>query len=229
MFLDAMMKAGVRNFIFSSTAAVYGLPKKTPIKEDFPLQPVNAYGESKLLVEKALRWYSDIAGLKYAALRYFNAAGADEKLRGGERHDPETHLIPLALKTAYGERESLSVFGTDYPTKDGTCVRDYIHVSDLADAHVLALDFIVKEKKSGIFNLGSEKGFTVKEVVEVVKEVTKKDFKVIEASLRPGDPTVLVASSEKIRKILGWEPVRSDLKKIVQTADAYYRDWKRVK
>jgi UDP-glucose 4-epimerase len=229
LFLDAMMRAGVRNFIFSSTAAVYGLPERTPISEDFPLQPVNAYGESKLLVERTLKWYSDIAGLKYAALRYFNAAGADEKLRSGERHDPETHLIPLALKTAYGERESLSVFGTDYPTKDGTCVRDYVHVSDLAEAHVLALDYIMKEKKSEIFNLGSERGFTVKEVIKVVKDATKRDFKVVETGRRPGDPAVLVASSEKIRRTLGWKPSSSDLEAIVRTADAYYRNWKGIK
>lgn len=224
--LEAMRLEGVGMFIFSSTAAVYGLPDEVPIREEAALRPVNAYGESKLMVERMLRWYAEIHGLRHVSLRYFNAAGADPDLRCGERHNPETHLIPLALQAAYGERPSLAVFGTDYPTKDGTCVRDYIHVSDLAEAHVLALDRLAAGGGSACFNLGNGQGFTVREVVEVVKEVTGRDFPVVESPRRPGDPAVLVASSERIRRELGWVPRFPDLKEIVRTADRYYRRWK---
>jgi len=161
-------------------------------------------------------------------LRYFNACGADRQLRTGELHQPETHLIPLAIKTAYGERKSLNIYGTDYNTEDGTCIRDYIHVEDLADAHILALDYLVKENKSDIFNLGCEKGYSVKQVVEIVKQVTGIDFNVIETVRRLGDPEVLVASSEKIKKILGWNPEFDNLYDIIQTAVDYYKKQNRI-
>ena len=226
--LDAMNESGINNFIFSSTAALYGYPDKIPIIEDSLLCPVNPYGESKLLIEKILKWYSEIYGLKYISLRYFNAAGADRELRTGELHQPETHLIPLSVKTAFEERESLNIYGTDYNTDDGTCIRDYIHVEDLANAHLLALDYLIKEKKSDIFNLGCEKGYSVRRVVDVVKQVTGKEFKVIEAERRPGDPEILIASSEKIKKILQWQPEFDDLKKIVQTAVEFYKKQNKI-
>jgi UDP-glucose 4-epimerase len=224
--LESLRLEGVDKLIFSSTAALYGIPDSVPIREDSALKPVNAYGESKLLVEQALRWYSEIHDFRYVSLRYFNAAGADEHLRCGERHRPETHLIPLALQAAYGERPRLSLFGTDYRTKDGTCVRDYIHVSDLADAHVLALDYLASGGKSQRFNLGNGQGFSNREVIQIVKSVTGKDFPVIETDRRPGDPETLVASSERIRTELGWKPRFADLKGIVNSADAFYKKWK---
>ena len=226
--LDAMNESGVSNFIFSSTAALYGYPDKIPISEDSLLCPVNPYGESKLIVEKILKWYSEIYGLKYISLRYFNAAGADRELRSGELHQPETHLIPLAIKTAFGERESLNIYGTDYNTEDGTCIRDYIHVEDLADAHLLALDYLMREKKGDIFNLGCEKGYSVREVVDTVKKVTGKEFEVKETERRPGDPEILIASSEKIKKVLHWQPEFDDLKKIIRTAVDFYKKWKKI-
>ncbi len=225
--LDAVVETNVKNFIFSSTAALYGYPDKIPIKEDSPLIPVNAYGESKLLVEKILKWYSEIYKLKYVSLRYFNAAGSDEKLRTGEMHRPETHLIPLAIQAAYGEREKMYIFGTDYNTKDGTCIRDYIHVSDLANAHLLALNYLLTEQKSNIFNLGSEQGYSVREVVDVVKKVTGKNFTVEETERRPGDPETLIASSKKIKSVLNWKPEYTDLNQIVSTAVEYYKKWKK--
>jgi len=228
IFLNTMLETGVNNFIFSSTAALFGYPEKNPIEEDFPLIPVNAYGESKLLVEKVLRWYSEIHGFNYASLRYFNAAGADPRLRAGELHDPETHLIPLAIQTAFGQRDSLSIYGADYNTKDGTCIRDYIHVDDLARAHILALEYLAKENKSNIFNLGCQKGYSVREVADVVKEITGKDFKIIETARRPGDPDTLIASSAKIKKMLGWNPEFDDLKKIVKTAVDFYKKHNRL-
>ncbi len=226
--LDAMITVGVKNFIFSSTAALYGYPDKIPISEESPLIPVNPYGESKLIVEKILKWYSEIYDFNYISLRYFNAAGADEEMRTGELHNPETHLIPLAVKTAFGERDCLYIYGTDYNTKDGTCIRDYIYVGDLADAHLLALDYLIQEKKSDIFNLGSEKGYTVREVIDMVKEVTGKDFKVIETERRYGDPEVLIASSQKIKAMLGWKPKLENLKKIIETAVNFYKKWNKI-
>ena len=226
--LDAMVESDIKYFIFSSTAALYGYPDEIPIKEDTALHPVNAYGESKLIVEKFLKWYSDIYGLKYISLRYFNAAGSDEKLRTGEMHRPETHLIPLAIQAAFGEREKMYIFGTDYTTKDGTCIRDYIHVSDLASAHILALEYLVSENRSDIFNLGSEQGYTVREVIDVVKDVTNIDFPVEEAPRRPGDPETLIASSQKIKSVLNWKPLYNDLNKIVSTAVQYYKKWKNI-
>ncbi len=224
--LDAMREAGVNRLIFSSTAALYGYPDEIPIPETSPLLPVNPYGESKLLVERILRWYSEIYGLQYVSLRYFNAAGADSQLRTGEMHSPETHLIPLTLQAAYGEREAIFINGTDYNTPDGSCIRDYIHVSDLARAHLLALVFLQREKRSAVYNLGSQKCYSVREVIEAVRQVTGRDFPVKEGPRRPGDPEVLVASSEKIRRELGWNPAYTDLKEIIATADAFYRKWK---
>lgn len=226
--LDAMIETGVNNLIFSSTAALYGYPDRIPIPEDSPLVPVNPYGESKLIIEKVLKWYSEIYNLKYISLRYFNAAGADEKLRTGEMHNPETHLIPLAIKAAFGELDALYLYGTDYKTKDGTCVRDYIYVGDLVDAHLLALEYLLKEKQSNIFNLGCEIGYTVREVINIVKEITGKDFKVIETERRPGDPEILIASSQKIKKMLGWNP-KYDLRETVKSAVDFYKKSKSIK
>ena len=213
--LEAMLAHGVNKFVFSSTAALFGEPERTPIQEDDRLRPTNAYGESKLLVEQMLAWLNRIHGFRYASLRYFNAAGATETL--GETHDPETHLIPLILQVAAGTRQHISIFGTDYPTPDGTCIRDYIHVLDLADAHVRALEALDKQSKL-IFNLGNGRGFSVREVIEAAREVTGHPIPAVESPRRPGDPAVLVASSEKIMRELGWKPKYADLKTIIRTA-----------
>jgi len=213
--LEAMLAHGVSKFVFSSTAALFGEPERTPIQEDDRLKPTNAYGESKLLVEQMLAWLNRIHGFRYASLRYFNAAGATETL--GETHEPETHLIPLILQVAAGTRPHISIFGTDYPTPDGTCIRDYIHVLDLADAHVLALEALDKQSKL-IFNLGNGRGFSVREVIEAAREVTGHPIPAVESPRRPGDPAVLVASSEKIMRELGWKPKYADLRTIIRTA-----------
>jgi len=213
--LEAMLAHGVSKFVFSSTAALFGEPARTPIQEDDRLKPTNAYGESKLLVEQMLAWLNRIHGFRYASLRYFNAAGATETL--GETHEPETHLIPLILQVAAGTRPHISIFGTDYPTPDGTCIRDYIHVLDLADAHVLALEALDKQSKL-IFNLGNGRGFSVREVIEAAREVTGHPIPAVESPRRPGDPAVLVASSEKIMRELGWKPKYADLRTIIRTA-----------
>src|SRR5438874_12911203 len=201
--LEAMLAHGVGKFIFSSTAALYGNPKRVPIQEDDELQPTNVYGESKLLVEQMLTWFHRIHGLRYASLRYFNAAGAAGEL--GEDHQPESHLIPITLQVALGKRNRLSIYGTDYPTADGTCVRDYIHVLDLAQAHLLALEALEKRDKL-IYNLGNGHGFSVREVVEVARKVTGRPIAAVETARRAGDPAVLVASSQTIRQELGWAP-----------------------
>ncbi len=213
--LEVMRSHGVKKLIFSSTAAIYGEPRRTPIAESDPLEPTNAYGESKLMVERMLSWFGRVHGLRYASLRYFNAAGSDG--HSGERHHPETHLIPLVLQAAAGKRESISIFGTDYPSRDGTCIRDYIHVSDLARAHVLALDALAKHDRL-IYNLGNGIGFSVRDVIESARRVTGCPITVIESERRPGDPAVLVASSEKIRRELGWLPQHSDLNSILASA-----------
>ncbi len=213
--LEAMLRAGVKRFVFSSTAAVYGNPESTPIREDAPLHPTNAYGESKLLVERMLEWMNRIHGLRYASLRYFNAAGATPEL--GEAHEPETHLIPLVLQAAAGRRPSISIFGTDYPTADGTCVRDYIHVLDLAKAHVLALQALQTRDKL-VYNLGNGTGFTVRQVIEVAQRVTGRPIPVVECPRREGDPAVLVAGSEKIRLELGWRPAFANPEEIIRSA-----------
>ncbi len=216
--LECMSAQGVKRFVFSSTAALYGDPEHTPISEDDALRPTNAYGESKLLVERMLEWFHRIHGLSYASLRYFNAAGATETL--GEQHHPETHLIPIILQVAEGKRSHISIYGTDYPTPDGTCVRDYIHVSDLASAHVLALDALSSTTNSQrlIYNLGNGRGFSVREVIETARRVTERTIQVSDDPRRPGDPAVLVASSEKIRKELGWSPMYPELEAIIRSA-----------
>ena len=218
--LETMLEAGVKNFVFSSTAALYGDPEKTPICETDRLQPTNAYGESKLLVEHMLDWFHRIHGLRYASLRYFNAAGATEEL--GEAHRPESHLIPIILQVALGKRDSISIYGTDYPTPDGTCVRDYVHVSDLAQAHLLALEAL-EQKPKQIYNLGSGRGFSVREVIETARRVTGHKIKAIETPRRAGDPAVLVASSEKIQNELGWKPEHAELEQIIASAWAWHQ------
>ncbi|HKW24855.1 MAG TPA: UDP-glucose 4-epimerase GalE, partial [Terriglobales bacterium] len=199
--LECMLQHGCRRLVFSSTAALYGNPERTPIKEDAPPVPTNAYGESKLLVERMLAWFHRIHGLRYASLRYFNAAGGAGEL--GEDHQPESHLIPLVLQVAQGKRPSFAIYGTDYPTPDGTCIRDYIHVLDLASAHVLALDALATRDQL-IYNLGNGRGFSVRQVVEMARKVSGHAIPAEDAPRRPGDPAVLVASSEKIRRELGW-------------------------
>jgi UDP-glucose 4-epimerase len=219
--LEAMLAARVQRFVFSSTAALFGNPDRTPIEEDDPLHPTNAYGESKLLVERMLAWFHQIHGLRYASLRYFNAAGAARPDKG-EAHQPETHLIPRILEVALGRAKHVNIFGTDYPTPDGTCVRDYIHVGDLARAHLLALQALDKSSPL-IYNLGNGQGFSVREVVEVARKVTGHPIPVIESPRRAGDPAVLIASSEKIRRELGWQPKFPDLKSIVESAWQWHR------
>jgi UDP-glucose 4-epimerase len=213
--LESMLATGHTRLVFSSTAACYGEPETTPILEDAKLQPTNPYGESKLLVEQMLSWINRVHNLRYASLRYFNVAGAIEGY--GEAHEPESHLIPLILDVALGRRASIKIFGQDYPTKDGTCVRDYIHVRDLAEAHLLALGAL-EEKSRLIYNIGNGQGFTVLEVIESVRRVTGKAIAVEECGRRPGDPAVLVASSEKIKRELGWKPQFAELDAIVASA-----------
>jgi UDP-glucose 4-epimerase len=212
--LESMLSNKVGKLIFSSTAAVYGEPRRIPIEETDPLEPANAYGESKVLVERMLAWFAHIHGLRYASLRYFNAAGSDGC--SGECHHPESHVIPVVLRAAEGG-EPISIFGTDYPTADGTCIRDYIHVSDLADAHVRALGALA-EPASLIYNLGNGRGFSVREVMESARRVTGRTIEVIESQRRAGDPAVLVASSEKIRRELGWRPQHPELDAIIRSA-----------
>ena len=213
--LEAMLATGVQRLVFSSTAAVYGEPESTPIREDAPLRPTNAYGESKLLVEHMLGWLNRIHGFRHASLRYFNVAGAIEGR--GEAHEPESHIIPLILDVALGRRQSIKVFGRDYPTPDGTCIRDYIHVQDLARAHLLALEAL-KERDKLIYNLGNGVGFSVREVIESARRVTGHPIPVEECPRRPGDPAVLIASSEKIGAELGWKPEYTILDEIIESA-----------
>jgi UDP-glucose 4-epimerase len=215
--MEAMREADVNRLVFSSTAAVYGNPKETPISEEQDLAPINPYGKSKMMVELAIEDYARAYGLGYAILRYFNVAGADPDGLIGESHEPESHLIPRILEAAIGRAETIGIFGTDYPTKDGTCVRDYIHVEDLVEAHVLAMNAI-KPGQGNVFNLGSETGFTVREVIEACIKVTGTKIPVSEKPRRAGDPAVLVASSEKIRNTLGWKRKYPDLETIVSHA-----------
>lgn len=221
--LEAMVNNGIRYLVYSSTAAVYGMPEAMPVTEETPMSPINPYGASKVMVEQVLRDLTAAKDFRYIALRYFNVAGADPGGRIGQAYRDATHLITRALKTAKGEHTCLSIFGTDYPTKDGTCIRDYIHVDDLASAHVLALDRLVTTGKSDIFNCGYGHGFTVKEVVKTVKIVTGIDFRVVETGRRAGDPPAIVADSGKLRKATGWTPRHDNLQFIVKTA----WDWER--
>jgi|APFre7841882590_1041340.scaffolds.fasta_scaffold22988_2 UDP-arabinose 4-epimerase len=216
--LEAMRAAGVGRIVFSSTCATYGVPDAVPIAEDHPQRPVNPYGESKLFIERALYWNGVAHGLRWMALRYFNAAGADPDGEIGEDHDPETHLIPLAIETALGRRHELQVMGADYPTPDGTAVRDYIHVTDLADAHVRALRHLEAEGTSGALNLGTGRGHSVREVVAMVERVSGRKVNARNAPRRAGDPPALVAAPGRAKELLGWEPRWSSLETIVQTA-----------
>ena len=216
--LEAMLAHGIYKIVFSSTCAVYGMPKEVPMRENHPHDPLSPYAASKDMVERILKDFDVAFGLKSVAFRYFNACGADPGGLLGEDHTPETHLIPLALLTALKKRESLSIFGTDYDTPDGTCVRDYIHVNDLADAHVLGLEYLLSGGESEIFNLGNGNGFSVREVIETARQVTGLEIPAVESDRRPGDAPILVGSSEKVRKMLGWNPKYADLHKIIAHA-----------
>jgi UDP-glucose 4-epimerase len=218
ILLDAMVQYGIGNFIFSSTAAIFGEPDYTPIDEKHDKQPINPYGRTKLMVENILQDYDTAYGLKSTCLRYFNAAGADPEGELGERHDPETHLIPLILQAASGRRQDIKVFGDDYPTDDGTCVRDYIHILDLCEAHRLALKRMQQTGCSASYNLGNGKGYSVQQVIDATRKVTTRDFKVSHAERRPGDPAVLVADSTLATKELGWQPQYPDLDSIIGSA-----------
>ena len=218
--LDALIAGGVKKFIFSSTCATYGEPQYVPIDEQHPQFPTSPYGWSKFMVERALIDYDRAYALKYVALRYFNASGASEKY--GEDHDPETHLIPLVLQTAQGERESIAIFGDDYPTEDGTAVRDYIHISDLSQAHILALEHLRKGGDSEFINLGNGSGYSVKEVIEAARKITGKNIEARVAPRRAGDPSKLVADARKAREVLGWKPKFPEIETIIESAWAWH-------
>jgi UDP-glucose 4-epimerase len=214
--LDMAVEAGVKKFVFSSTCATFGIPDRMPLDETLPQRPINPYGESKLMFETVLRWYEKIHGLSFVALRYFNAAGASEKF--GEDHRIETHLIPNVLKVALGQKDHVEIYGTDYETPDGTCIRDYIHILDLAQAHILALG----SPKSDFYNLGTGGGTSVREVIETCKQVTGRNIKAVEKPRRAGDPPRLIAASEKIRTALGWQPQYQNIRAIVESAWAWH-------
>lgn len=216
--INVCLEFDVRNFIFSSTAAVYGIPETIPMNEETQLDPINPYGRSKVMVENALADISAASGLRYVSLRYFNVSGADEKARIGQNRKDATHLITVAVRTALGKRPYLEIYGTDYPTPDGTCIRDYIHVDDLSDAHIITLKHLFDGGKSDVFNCGYGHGYSVREVVNATKKVTGVDFKVIETSRREGDPPMLISDSTKLKRILGWTPKRDDLNYIIKTA-----------
>lgn len=224
VLLETMVAFDVPYIVFSSTAATYGEPEKVPITEDMPTNPTNTYGETKLAMEKMMKWCETAYGIRFVSLRYFNVAGARQTGEIGEDHNPETHLIPVVLKTALGKREKIVIFGDDYPTADGTCIRDYIHVEDLIDAHILAFDYLKDGGKSDIFNLGSSQGFSVKEIVDMARKVTGKEIPAEIGPRRPGDPSVLIASSEKAKKVLGWNPVRTNIEQIITDAWNWHRN-----
>jgi len=221
--LSAMAAASVDKFVFSSTAAVYGTPESVPIREDMPKFPINPYGQTKLAVEKMCHWQSQTGKLRYATLRYFNACGAGADGTLGEDHDPESHLIPLTIQAAMGKRENIKIFGTDYPTSDGTCIRDYIHVDDLCRAHLLALARL-DDKTELIYNLGNGAGYSVRQVIEAVRKVLGCDFDVVETARRPGDPAVLTADATKAKKQLNWQCKFSKLEDIIETACQWHQD-----
>lgn len=227
--LKVMREYNVANFIFSSTCATYGVPQTDILYEDHPQNPINPYGYTKLVIENMLKDYGNAYGLKYVALRYFNASGADPDCDIGEWHDPETHLIPLVLDAAIGKRNNVKIFGTDYPTPDGTCLRDYIHVNDLADAHMLSLEHLLKGGESQIFNLGNGNGFSVREVIQSAEKITGKNISAIEDKRRAGDPPKLVGSSDKIKKILGWSPKYANIDDIMKTAWEWHKKLNTVK
>ncbi|HIY57511.1 MAG TPA: UDP-glucose 4-epimerase GalE [Candidatus Tetragenococcus pullicola] len=218
ILLEVMKEHDVKHIVFSSTAATFGEPTENPITEKTPTNPKNPYGESKLMMEKMMKWCDNAYGIKYVALRYFNVAGAKKDASIGEDHGPETHLVPIILQVALGERDELAIFGDDYDTPDGTCVRDYVQVEDLIEAHILALNYLKAGNESNIFNLGSNNGFSVKEMLEAARSVTGKEIPAKVAPRRAGDPSTLVASSEKAKSILGWEPKYTDVKDIIKTA-----------
>ena len=221
--LSAMEAVGVRKFVFSSTAAVYGIPRNVPIAEDSPTEPINPYGQTKLAVEKMCHYQSQAGKLAFASLRYFNACGAGNNATLGEDHRPESHLIPLTIRAAMGKRSEITIYGTDYDTPDGTCIRDYIHIDDLCRAHLLALDRLDQNGQM-TYNLGDEKGYSVREVIETVKKVSGKDFKVVEADRRPGDPPVLTADATKVKTELGWRPKLPELEKMIATAWQWHNE-----
>ncbi len=216
--LEVMLEKKVKDFIFSSTCATYGVPEQMPIAEETPQKPINPYGRTKLMIENILEDYSAAYGIRYAALRYFNAAGADPDCEIGEWHSPETHIIPLVLDAALGVRDSISVFGSDYATPDGTCVRDYVHVNDLAQAHFLALEYLRHEGKNLRLNLGNGNGYSVMEVIESARRISARDIKVIKAERRAGDPDILIGSSTRAKSVLGWNPEFAALDTIINTA-----------
>ena len=218
ILLDAMVKHGIDKIVFSSTAATYGEPENIPILESDKTCPTNPYGETKLAMEKMIKWTANAHGMRFVSLRYFNACGADESGTIGEAHTPESHLIPLILQVLNGKRESVCIYGTDYDTPDGTCIRDYIHVTDLAQAHILAVQYLMNGGESDIFNLGNGVGYSVREVIETARKVTGYPIPATETPRRAGDPARLVASSEKARKILGWNPVHDSLEEIIESA-----------
>jgi UDP-glucose 4-epimerase len=216
--LEAMVAASIKTFVFSSTCATYGVPTIVPIPEDHAQNPINPYGATKLMVERVLKDFDQAYDFKSVCFRYFNAAGADPEGCLGEDHNPETHLIPLVLLAALGKRDSISIFGTDYPTPDGTCIRDYIHVTDLAEAHVLGLKYLLNGGDSSVFNLGNGNGFSVKQVIDAARQVTGREIQAVECPRRPGDPPALVGSSDRARQILGWNPQYADLHQILAHA-----------
>lgn len=218
VLLESMVAHNIDKIVFSSTAATYGEPERIPIMEDDRTEPTNTYGETKLSMEKMFKWTGKAHGLRFVSLRYFNACGAHISGNIGEAHKPETHLIPLILQVPLGQREHISVFGDDYPTKDGTCIRDYIHVTDLAQAHILAVKYLMAGNESNIFNLGNGIGFSVNDVIETARKVTGDSIKAVVEPRRAGDPAQLIASSEKARSILGWNPQHADLEEIIATA-----------
>ena len=224
VLLKSMVEHGVDKIVFSSTAAAYGEPERVPILETDPTVPTNCYGQTKLAMEQMMGWVSRAHGLRYVALRYFNACGAHPSGEIGEAHSPETHLIPIILQVPLGQREQVSIFGDDYPTQDGTCIRDYIHVSDLAQAHILALDYLLSGGENNVFNLGNGVGFSVKEVVDVARKVTGHPIPQVISPRRAGDPAQLVASSEKAKTVLGWKPQYADLETIVASAWTWHKN-----
>ncbi|MCY8098875.1 UDP-glucose 4-epimerase GalE [Bacillus haynesii] len=218
VLLQTMLEHDVKKIVFSSTAAVYGEPASVPITEDMPTQPTSTYGETKLIMEKLMKRTEEAHGISFVSLRYFNVAGARETGEIGEDHRPETHLVPIILQTALGQRPHITIFGNDYDTPDGTCIRDYVHVEDLIDAHLSALDYLRKGGKSDIFNLGSNEGFSVKEMIDAARKVTGKDIPAEIGKRRAGDPSILIAGSDKAKQVLGWRPSRTSVAKIIEDA-----------
>lgn len=224
VLLESMVENNIKKIVFSSTAATYGEPKNIPILETDPTEPTNPYGETKLAMEKMFKWTANAHGLKYVSLRYFNACGADESGLIGESHNPESHLIPIILQVPNKQREHVSIFGTDYPTSDGTCIRDYIHVTDLAQAHILAVKYLLDGGDSDIFNLGNGIGFSVKDVIETARKVTGHPIPAVESSRRAGDPAMLIASSQKAKDILGWKPQHDSLEEIIESSWRWHKN-----